>query len=103
MVLGVVLAGGQYPPLTPNSNGMPRPQPEHQLPMDEPDQVKPHAGERRADAAQINRDAAELVKLANEIPPAVELANKGVVSKALNDRLKRIEKLSKQLRRELYE
>jgi hypothetical protein len=103
IVLGVALAAGQYPPLTPNSNGMPRPEPEHQLPMDQPEQVKPHAGERRADAAQIKRDAAELAKLASEIPPAVELANNGILSKELNDRLKRIEKLSKQLRRELYE
>jgi hypothetical protein len=103
VVLGAALAAGQYPPLTPNSNGAPRPEPEHRLPMDQPEQVQPHAGARRTDAAQIKRDAAELAKLAGEIPPAVEQANKGILSKDLNDRLKRIEKLSKQLRRELYE
>jgi short-subunit dehydrogenase len=71
--------------------------------MDQPEQVQPRAGERRGDLVQIKRDAAELAKLASEIPPAVEQANKGVLSKDLSDRLKRIEKLSKQLRRELYD
>jgi len=71
--------------------------------MDKPEQVQQRAAQRRTDAAQIKRDAAELAKLAGEIPPAVEQANEGILSKDLNDRLKRIEKLSKQLRRELYD
>lgn len=71
--------------------------------MDEPEPVQPRAAQRRIDTARIKHDAVELAKLAGEIPPAVEQANKGVLSKDLSDRLKRIEKLSKQLRRELYE
>ena len=46
---------------------------------------------------------AELAKLAGAIPSAVEHANKGVLSKDLNERLKRVEKLSKKLRRELFQ
>lgn len=103
VALGVALAAGQYPPLTPHPNAAPRPEPEHRLPMDRPEQVHQRAAQRRTDATQIKRDAAELAKLAGEIPPAVEQANKGILSKDLNDRLKRIEKLSKQLRRELYD
>jgi hypothetical protein len=52
--------------------------------------------------AQVKRDADELAKLAGQIPSSVEQANKGVLSKDLSDRLKRIERLSKQLRRALY-
>ncbi len=37
-----------------------------------------------------------------EIPSVVEQANKGVLSKDLNDRLKQIEMLSKRLCRELF-
>ncbi len=36
------------------------------------------------------------------IPSGIEQANKGIISIDLNDRLKRIEKLPKQLRRELF-
>jgi len=69
---------------------------------DEDGQAGPaRAAAPRASAAQLKRDAEELAKLAEQIPPGVEQANKGVISKDLNDRLKRIEKLSKQLRREL--
>jgi len=102
-VLGMALAAGQYPPMAPTSNGTPRPEPQHRLPMDQPEPVQPKTGARRTDVAQIKRDAAELANLAGEIPPAVEQANKGILAKGLNDRLKRIEKLSKQLRRELFE
>jgi hypothetical protein len=67
--------------------------------VDEPHGLQP--AKPKFDVAQIKFDAEELAKLAQEIPPAIEQANKGVLSKDLNDRLKRIEKLSKQLRREL--
>lgn len=66
-------------------------------PIQAPQPVKP-----KFDFAQATRDAEELAGLAKEIPPGVDQANKGLVSKDLNDRLKRIEKLSKQLRRELF-
>jgi hypothetical protein len=65
--------------------------------MQAPQPVKP-----KFDAAQAQRDAEELAELAKEIPPGVDQANKGLISKDLNDRLKRIEKLSKQLRQKLF-
>jgi hypothetical protein len=54
-----------------------------------------------ADAAKLKRDADELTQLAASIPADVERASKGVLVTDLNVRLKRIEKLSKQLRREI--
>ena len=78
---------------------------EHHLPGDEPPQPG-QEGKRprpKIDTAQVKRDADQLASLAGEIPSSVEQANKGAVSKDLNDQLKRIEKLSKQLRRELFQ
>ena len=66
-------------------------------PMQAPQPVTP-----KFDAAQVMHDAEELAALAKEVPPGIDQANKGLISKDLNDRLKRIEKLSKQLRRELF-
>jgi len=104
MMLGLALLAGQYPPLTPNTNGgLSRPEPEHKLPMDQPDQAQQQKRHPQVDAAQLKREADELAKLSGEIPPAVEQASKGVIAKDLNERLKRIEKLAKQLRRELYQ
>ncbi len=93
---------GKIPPWTPNPNA-PGPQPEadHRFPVDEPQQASPRGKQRPIDMLAVKRDATELAKLADEIPSLVEQANKGVLSKDLNERLKRIEKLSKQLRREL--
>lgn len=93
---------GQNPPWTPNPNGQgpPGPPPTH-FPIDDPHPAR-QPEKPKIDAAQVKREAEELAKLAAEIPPAVEQANKGVISKDLNDRLKRIDKLSKQLRRELF-
>jgi hypothetical protein len=72
-------------------------------PGDEPPQPGQQGNRPKIDTVQIKRDADQLAKLAAEIPPAVEQASKGVLSKDLNDRLKRIEKLSKQLRREIFQ
>jgi hypothetical protein len=54
------------------------------------------------DMVRVKQDADELAQLAGQIPSSVEQAKKGILPKDLSDRLKRIEKLSKQLRRELY-
>ena len=54
-----------------------------------------------ADPAVLKREAEELTKLAAALPDDVERAAKGSVAADLNERLKRIEKLSKHLRREL--
>ena len=51
---------------------------------------------------QVKPQANELAKLAGEIPSTVEQANKGVLSKDLNDRLKQIKTLSKRLCRQVF-
>ncbi len=56
---------------------------------------------RAASAEQLRREATELAQLANSLTADVEKASKGQVPKDLDERLKRIEKLSKKLRRDL--
>jgi hypothetical protein len=103
LLIALLQLPGQNPPWTPNPTATQSPpqEPEHRFPIDNPQQAQ-QAGKPRVDAAQLKRDAEALAKLAGEIPSAVEMTNKGVLPKDLNDRLKRIEKLSKQLRRELF-
>ena len=94
---------GATPPWTSNPTAQPRPPQVERRPGDEPPQPGQQRNRPKIDTAQVKRDADQLAKLAGEIPSSVEQANKGVVSKDLNDQLKRIEKLSKQLRRELFQ
>ena len=101
LAVGIRVAVAQYPVLYPNGN--PRPQTDQRFPVDEPQQVPDRKSQPSIDMVRVKRDADELAKLAGEIPASVEQANRGAVSKDLSDRLKRIEKLSKQLRRELYQ
>jgi hypothetical protein len=54
-----------------------------------------------AGAAELERDAKELARLAQLIPSQVEQVESGRLPKDLDGQLKRIEKLSKQLRREI--
>ena len=93
---------GQSPPWTPNPNATQAPPQEgpHRFPIDDPQQAQKPT-KPKIDAAQVKRDADELAKLAGEIPAAVDKANRGVIPQDLSNRLKRIEKLAKQLRREL--
>jgi hypothetical protein len=51
-----------------------------------------------SDALKLNRDADELSKLAQSIPSSVDQTTKGVLPQDLDQRLKRIEKLARQLR-----
>jgi len=51
-----------------------------------------------ADMARLKQDADELASLAQSIPPDVDQTTKGMLPKDLDKKLKRIEKLSKQLR-----
>lgn len=53
------------------------------------------------DRAQLKKDADELAQLASTVPEDVSKAINGVLDKNLQDRLKKIEKLSKRLRSEL--
>ncbi len=55
----------------------------------------------QVDYVQLQRDANELAKLAQSIPPDIENTAKGLLPKDVIERLKRIEKLSKQLRSQL--
>ena len=58
-------------------------------------------GRPTADAAQLKREADELAKLAQAVPPQVERLANGELPRDLIDGLKRIEKLSKKLRRQI--
>jgi hypothetical protein len=55
----------------------------------------------RIDNAKVRREADELAKLAAGVPPDVIRLQGGLLPKDVINNLKRIEKLSKQLRREL--
>jgi len=94
---------GATPPWTPGPSGGQRgpTMSPSRFPVDDPRQTQ-QSPKPKIDAALAKRQAQELAKLAQEIPSSVEQADKGVLPKDLNDRLKRIEKLSKQLRRDLY-
>ncbi len=61
-----------------------------------PPQVSAHRNPR-----QLQQDADELARLAESIPSDIEQVGRGIVHKDLNERLKKIEKLSKRLRSEL--
>jgi hypothetical protein len=52
----------------------------------------------RPDPRELKRDAEELANLSQTIPADVEAISRGLLSSNLNERLKRIEKLSKKLR-----
>lgn len=103
LLLALIQLPGGTPPWTPNPTAQPRAPQVERRPGDEPPQPGQQGSRSKIDTAQIRRDADQLAKLAAEVPPAVEQANQGVLSKDLNDRLKRIEKLSKQLRREIFQ
>jgi hypothetical protein len=55
----------------------------------------------KPDPVKLKREADELASLAATLPADVERANKGLLSRDLKTKLKRIEKLSKRLRGEL--
>jgi hypothetical protein len=53
------------------------------------------------DMVKLQRDAQELAEISATIPADINRANRGLLSKDVIDKLKRLEKLSKQLRGEL--
>lgn len=63
-----------------------------------PEQHNPTHLSDRPDPRELKRDADELARLSQTIPADVEAISRGLVSSNLNERLKRIEKLSKKLR-----
>ena len=56
---------------------------------------------QRPNFVQMQRNAKELASLARTIPPDIDLTGKGLLAKDLATRLKKIEKLAKQLRGEI--
>ncbi len=56
---------------------------------------------RAVDPARLKREADELAKLAQSIPPQIDRVTSGQLPKELNTQLKRIEKLAKRLRHDL--
>jgi len=56
---------------------------------------------QRPNLAQMQRESRELATLARSIPPDIDLTAKGLLAKDLASRLKKIEKLAKQLRGEI--
>ena len=65
---------------------------------DGPPAPKPQFSHPRLDAATMEREAKEMAVLAASVPEDVEQLKKGLLPKDAYDKLKRIEKLSKQLR-----
>ncbi len=101
-ILFFALLGAQHTNSSPMIPSFPPPEPSHPaLPIDQPP-VRVHGDrQQRYDPAKVKKDAAELAKLAQSIPPGVDQVANGKLPKDLQARLKRIEKLSKQLRREI--
>ena len=99
-LLFILLASTTWTPGLAVQVGGVEPVPTTKFPIDDLHPAPPK-GKLNIDVVEVKHEAEELAKLAQEIPSDVEQANKGVVHKDLNDRLKRIEKLSKRLRREL--
>ena len=56
---------------------------------------------RAARLAAIHQDAAELSTLSGSVQPDLQQLQKGILAKDLEQRLKRMEKLSKKLRQEM--
>jgi len=56
---------------------------------------------RTIDLNRVKRDAEELAALAQSVPPDVDQTVKGILPRDLGAKLKRIEKLAKQLRSQL--
>ena len=57
---------------------------------------------RQLNAKLLQAEAAELAQLSSGIPQRIENVNKGQMPKDLNEQLKRIEKLAKHIRGEVY-
>jgi hypothetical protein len=66
--------------------------------------VPPYTGHVPAstvDPAALQREAKELLELSQSVQPDIESLSRGLLSKGLTDKLKRIEKVSKHLRTEI--
>jgi len=63
--------------------------------------LMPEPPKPKLDTLQLQRDARELLELSQSLQPDIGHVTRGLFPKDTLDKLKRIERLSKQLRREL--
>ena len=84
---------GTFPPPQPPRPSLPN--------VDGPPTVVRGEPQPKIDRAKVKEQADQLWKLAQSIPPDVDKVTKGQLPQDLGARLKQIEKLSKQLRREI--
>ena len=63
--------------------------------------AKPVMGKRQLDRVAIEREASELLQLSQSLQPDIQNVTKGMLPEDTIAKLKRIEKLSKNLRKEL--
>jgi hypothetical protein len=89
-------------PTIPQTFPPPEPDRPH-LQIDQPPTVVHGENHAPLNTAQAKQDADELAKLAQSIPAEVDKVSKGQLPGDLGARLKRIEKLSKQVRRDIGE
>jgi hypothetical protein len=75
----------------------------HRLPpvVFEDETKLPADAKRGPDPKLLMQQATELQQLSNAIPDDIDKLSKGVLSKDLGERLKKIQKLAKQLRQEV--
>jgi hypothetical protein len=71
--------------------------PEPSMPDDQ-DPLKRQPSQPKADFLEMERESKELSQIASSIPGDVDQLRKGLLPKDVTEKLKRIEKLSKQLR-----
>jgi hypothetical protein len=57
---------------------------------------------QRIEPSELRQAAYELASLSQSIPPAVDQTTKGLLPKDLDQKLKRIEKLARELRSKIY-
>ena len=93
LLIGVVLVGGSS---AQHRNGYPTP-PAPAVPADTTSR-SPKATSSRLDTVTMEREAKEMAALASSIPADIEQLKKGLLPSSAIDKLKRIEKLSKELR-----
>ena len=84
---------GTFPPPQPARPGLPD--------IEGPPTVTRREPQSKINAAKVKEQASQLAKLAESIPPDIEKATKGQLPQDLVTRLKQIEKLAKEVRREI--
>lgn len=94
LLLGCVIVAAQQKPVPPGRTELKDYQAKH---VDDPPQV----ALPRSDLGRLRQEATSLADLAQTIPHDIDSASKGVLSKDVLDKLRRIEKMSKDLRRAL--